>query len=137
MFFAISSCSFQSLFTSLMLVIPSYMPSSVKRFTGLSLKDLWIFSILWFECFASHLFYLAFVTSFANSFLCIYCDKVLQLQLSFYFYTLMISLLLAMILPSSPIFFNSSICFLNSRTLVLFITSLDGTNSLYFFSVIF
>ena len=58
------------------------MPSSVKRFTGLSLKDLWIFSILWFECFASHLFYLAFVTSFVNSFLCIYCAKVLQLQLS-------------------------------------------------------
>lgn len=59
MFFAISSCSFQSLFTSSMLVIPSYMQSSVKRFTGLSLKDLRIFSSLWFECFASHLFYLA------------------------------------------------------------------------------
>ena len=68
-----------------------------------------------------------FVTSFPNSFLCIYCDKVLQLQLLFYFYTLMISLLLAMILPSSPIFFNSSICFLNSRTLVLFITFPAGT----------
>ena len=68
--------------------------------------------------------------------LCDFICKLLSLYLlrqgssvaiAFLLLTLMISLLLAMILPSSPIFFNSSICFLNSRTLVLFITFPAGT----------